>query len=200
MSIVNLTPGLVERKIKIGKKGASRLVARRRNFTRAAETLPSSPPLSAVRDGNFCQITRSWNASGSSPASHPCAHDLRHPPNFSSRYASVLCWQDAGMYRPWKRGAKWRGKNGSCPCTRADKPTYRPNQGRKITGPAVDRRRWRSRRASGSCTTSCNTVVGILSSLAKMIQRIWGRLAGVPLLCAPRKRYNGQGNQQTKVW
>ena len=207
MSIVNLTPGLVERgKIKIGKKGASRQSQGGGTY-QMPQKLDHFIVTTTERgqDGNFLPDHKIMERLGSSPRRIPVRmiyDDI--PLNFSSRYASyagktLACTGNGSEAK--RLDAKGNWTMCQCPCPRQE-PTYQGKDKCKITGTlsavidgaGVVGGVWKLR------TTSYNTVVGILSSLA-MIQRITGgRLAGVPLslVLTPKTVQDPiQGNQQT---
>lgn len=187
--IKNLTPGLVERgKIKIGMKGAPRQ-SKSGNTFQAPQKLDHFIVTTMERgqDGNFIADAEVMNRLGSAPKEIPVMLvyddiDL----NFPTRYAmyngkTLQCTGDGDT-------ARWRNDDGThmmvqCPCHRQD-PAYQGKDKCKITGTLsviIDGAEviggvWKFR------TTSYNSVVGILSSLA-MIKRVSGGvLAGVPMV------------------
>lgn len=186
--IKNLVPGLVERgKIKIGKKGAARQSQGGGTY-QMPQKLDHFTVTTTERgaDGNFLTDVTIMQMIGDKPKEIPVRliyDDIAL--NFPSRYAayagkSLFCTGDGER-------AKQASASGpimvQCPCQRQD-PTYTGKDKCKPTGVlsvVIDGAEvvggvWKFR------TTSYNTVVGILSSLA-MIQRIsGGRLAGIPLV------------------
>ena len=186
--IKNLVPGLVERgKIKIGKKGAARQSQGGGTY-QMPQKLDHFTVTTTERgaDGNFLTDVAIMQMIGDKPKEIPVRliyDDIAL--NFPSRYAaysgkSLFCTGDGER-------AKQASASGpimvQCPCQRQD-PTYTGKDKCKPTGVlsvVIDGAEvvggvWKFR------TTSYNTVVGILSSLA-MIQRIsGGRLAGIPLV------------------
>jgi hypothetical protein len=192
--ILNLSPGLVERgKIKIGEKGAVKTSASGNEF-RAPVKLDHFIVTSMERgqDGNFLQDKEIMQSLGGKPKEIPIQlvyDDINL--NFPSRYACYIgktLWcsgdgQKARRANTNESGVLERGHHlVQCPCPRQD-PGYTGKDKCKINGTLsvvimganVVGGVWKLR------TTSFNSVVGILSSLA-MIKRITGgRLAGIPL-------------------
>ena len=205
--IRNLTSGLVERgKIKIGQKGAPRQ-SRQGNTFQAPQKLDHFLVTTMGRggDGNFERDKDIMAMLGDAPKEIPITliyDDIGL--NFPTRYAmykgkTLQCTGD-GV------DSKWRNDDGTftlcqCPCPR-QAPDYQGKDKCKINGTlsAIIRGAdvvggaWKFR------TTSYNSVVGILSSLA-MIKRITGgALAGIPLTMklSPKSVANPlNGNQQT---
>jgi len=205
--IRNLTSGLVERgKIKIGKKGEARK-SQRGNTFQAPQKLDHFivTTMDRGQDGNFVRDQEIMSMLGSAPKEIPITliyDDIGL--NFPTRYAmykgkTLQCTGD-GV------DSKWRNDDGTfmlcqCPCPRQS-PDYKGSDKCKINGTlsAIIRGAdvvggaWKFR------TTSYNSVVGILSSLA-MIKRITGgALAGIPLIMklSPKSVANPlNGNQQT---
>lgn len=195
MGIRNLSPGLVERgKIKIGQKGQMRTSGRGNQF-QPPQKLDHFLITSMERgeDGNFMRDTDVMQMLGDKPREIPVRLvyddiDL----NFPSRYAAYIgktlwCTGDGQQARRANVDEKGNLVAGhhlvQCPCPRQD-PAYQGRDKCKITGTLsviidgadVVGGVWKYR------TTSYNSVVGILSSLA-MIKRITGgRLAGIPLV------------------
>lgn len=196
MGIKNLTPGLVERgKIKIGQKGAMRTSGQGNQF---------QPPqkldhflittMERGQDGNFLRDEAIHRQLGDKPREIPVVLiyddiDL----NFQTRYAaykgrSLWCSGDGEVARRMiqpgdpRNGKAPEFKEGACPCHRQD-PTYTGPDKCKINGTLSVMIRgaeaiggvWKLR------TTSYNTVVGILSSLALIKRITGGPLAGIPL-------------------
>lgn len=207
--IKNLTPGLVERgKIKIGMKGAPRQ-SRSGNTFQAPQKLDHFIVTTMERgpDNNFLADQAIMQQLGSSPREIPVVLvyddiDL----NFPTRYAmyngkSLQCTGDGVA-------AKWRNQDGThqmvqCPCNRQD-PAYTGKDKCKINGTLsviisgadVIGGVWKFR------TTSYNSVVGILSSLA-MIKRVSGGvLAGIPLVMklSPKAVTDPVGGGQQTVY
>ena len=206
--IKNLTPGLVERgKIKIGKKGAMRTSSQGNQF-QAPEKLDHFTITTTERgqDGNFMTDQKIMQRLGGHPRTIPVRliyDDISL--NFPSRYASyagktLACTGDGEQARRLSPDGK-SATMVQCPCPRQD-PAYQGKDKCKPTGTlsaVIDGADvvggvWKFR------TTSYNSVVGILSSLA-MIQRITGgRLAGIPLnlVLSPKTVANPvDGKQQT---
>lgn len=193
--IKNLCPGLTERgKIKIGRKGQMRTSGGGKQF-QAPEKLDHFLITTMQRgnDGNFlpdepimqriAQQTGQQAAKLTSIPARLLYNDVAL--NFQCRYA---CFNGKTLWCSGDGEAAHRLNNQgtrdvvSCPCGRQD-PNYQGNDRCKINGclsvmiDGVDvvGGVWKLR------TTSYNTVVGILSSLA-LIQRIsGGPLAGLPL-------------------
>lgn len=188
--IKNLTPGLVERgKIKIGMKGAPRQKSGGSGTWQAPQKLDHFVVTTMERgaDNNFLPDAEVMNRLGPSPKEIPVMlvyDDIEL--NFPTRYAmydgkTLKCTGDGET-------ARWRNDDGThmmvqCPCHRQD-PAYQGKDKCKITGTLsviIDGAEviggvWKFR------TTSYNSVVGILSSLA-MIKRVSGGvLAGVPMV------------------
>jgi len=214
LNVVNLMPGLTERgKIKIGEKGRTIMSAKGKQF---------QPPqkldyfkvtcLEKGPDDNYLIDEEVRRLYGDKPRVLPVRLlyddvDL----NFQSRYAcfngkTLWC---AGNGRTAYRltGANGERKEVECPCYRQN-PDYQPPPGVqdkcKINGTlsviidGVERVGgvWKLR------TTSYNSVVGILSSLA-LIQRLTGGpLAGLPLQMTlnPKTVIIPTSGQAMKVW
>jgi hypothetical protein len=186
--IKNLVPGLVERgKIKIGKKGAARQSQGGGTY-QMPQKLDHFTVTTTERgaDGNFLTDVTIMQMIGDKPKEIPVRliyDDIAL--NFPSRYAaysgkSLFCTGDGERAKQQSPGGLVMVQ---CPCPRQE-PTYTGKDKCKptgvlsvvIEGAEVVGGVWKFR------TTSYNTVVGILSSLA-MIQRIsGGRLAGIPLV------------------
>lgn len=208
-SIKNLTPGLVERgKIKIGMKGAARQ-SRSGNTFQAPQKLDHFIVTTMERgqDNNFLPDTLVMGMLGDAPREIPVVLvyddiDL----NFPTRYAmysgkTLQCTGDGET-------ARWRNEDGTyqavqCTCPRQD-PAYQGKDKCKITGTLsvivsgadVIGGVWKFR------TTSYNSVVGILSSLA-MIKRISGGvLAGIPLTMklSPKAVTDPVGGSQQTIY
>lgn len=193
--IRNLSPGLVERgKIKIGEKGAKRQKQGGGEFQLPVK-LDHFVVTTMERglDNNFVQDRDVMAKLGDKPREIPIQlvyDDINL--NFPSRYACYIgktLWcsgdgQQARRANTNEQGVLQPGHHlVQCPCPRQD-PTYTGIDKCKITGTLsavitgadVVGGVWKFR------TTSYNSVVGILSSLA-MIKRITGgRLAGIPLV------------------
>lgn len=193
--IRNLSPGLVERgKIKIGEKGAKRQKSGGGEFQLPVK-LDHFVVTTMERgvDNNFKHDAEVMSKLGSQPREIPIQlvyDDINL--NFPSRYACYIgrtLWcsgdgQQARRANTNERGELLPGHHlVQCTCPRQD-PTYTGADKCKITGTLssvitgadVVGGVWKFR------TTSYNSVVGILSSLA-MIKRITGgRLAGIPLV------------------
>lgn len=204
--IRNLTPGLVERgKIKIGRKGASRTSSGGNNF-QMPEKLDHFliTTMDRTQDNNFEVDERIMGLIGNNKEI-PVMLVYDDPQlNFPTRYAmykgkTLQCTGDGEL-------GKWRNDDGSfmpvqCPCPKQD-PAYTGKDKCKINGTLsviidgadVIGGVWKFR------TTSYNSVVGLLSSMA-MIQRITGGpLAGVPLVLkvSPKSVQDPiRGSQQT---
>lgn len=194
MGIRNLSPGLVERgKIKIGQKGQTRTSGQGNQF-QAPQKLDYFLVTSMERgqDNNFMQDQAVMSMLGSKPREIPIRliyDDINL--NFPSRYACYIgktlwCTGDGQQARRANVDEQNKIAPGHhlvhCTCHRQD-PAYTGRDKCKITGTlsaVIDGADvvggvWKFR------TTSYNSVVGILSSLA-MIKRITGgRLAGIPL-------------------
>lgn len=193
--IRNLSPGLVERgKIKIGEKGAKRTSNGGKEWqppVKLDHFLVTS--MERGLDGNFLHDKDVMAKLGDKPREIPIQlvyDDINL--NFPSRYACYIgktLWcsgdgQQARRANTNEQGVLQPGHHlVQCPCPRQD-PTYTGSDKCKITGTLsavitgadVVGGVWKFR------TTSYNSVVGILSSLA-MIKRITGgRLAGIPLV------------------
>lgn len=195
MGIKNLTPGLVERgKIKIGQKGEMRKSSRGNEF---------QPPqkldhflittMERGQDGNFLRDQQLHRQLGDKPREIPVVLiyddiDL----NFQTRYAAYKgrtlgCTGDGEVARrlavPAKDGKPAEYTEVACPCFRQD-PTYQGPDKCKINGTLSVMIQgaeaiggvWKLR------TTSYNSVVGILSSLALIKRITGGPLAGIPLM------------------
>lgn len=193
--IRNLSPGLVERgKIKIGEKGAKRSKQGGGEFQLPVK-LDHFVVTTMERglDNNFTHDKEVMAKLGDKPREIPIQlvyDDINL--NFPSRYACYIgktLWcsgdgQQARRANTNEQGVLQPGHHlVQCPCPRQD-PTYTGSDKCKITGTLsavitgadVVGGVWKFR------TTSFNSVVGILSSLA-MIKRITGgRLAGIPLV------------------
>lgn len=202
----NLAPGLVERgKIKIGRKGEARKSSRGNTF-QMPEKLDHFLITSMERgqDGNFLVDDKIMSLLENNKEI-PVFLVYDDPNlNFPTRYAmykgkTLQCTGDGEF-------AKWRNDDGSfmpvsCPCPR-QAPSYTGQDKCKINGTlsvVIDGAEvvggvWKFR------TTSYNTVVGILSSLA-MIRRVsGGALAGIPLVLrvTPKSVQDPiKGSQQT---
>ena len=212
MMIKNLCPGLMEMgKIKIGNKGAVRQSASGSNW-QAPQKLDHFLITTNERgkDNNFLLDTGLHKLFGDAPKSIPVRliyDDISL--NFATRYIcyygkTVFCSGDGECAtRLQKDGST---KQIICPCERQD-PKFAGDDGKgkgkcKINGilsVIIDGAQavggvWKFR------TTSYNSVVGILSSLA-LIQRITGgRLAGIPMnmTVSPKTVQDPvAGNQQT---
>lgn len=212
IGIKGLTPGLLERgKIKIGIKGAVRQTRDGNSSYQLPQKLDHFIVTSTVRgaDGNFQHDSDVMQLLGAKPTEIPIRLvyddiDL----NFPARYA---CYQGKTLFctGDGERARRARIKSDKvdgydmvpCTCERQD-PSYEGKDKCKITGTlsvmidgaAAVGGVWKFR------TTSYNSVVGIMSSLA-MISRIsGGRLAGIPLtmkLTAKTVQEPVTGSQQT---
>lgn len=207
--IKNLVPGLVERgKIKIGRKGAAK-TSQQGNSFQLPEKLDHFTVTTTARgqDGNFTTDAEVMRLLGDKPREIPVRlvyDDIAL--NFPSRYVayvgkSLFCTGDGEMARQAQRDGGHAIVQ--CPCPRQS-PTYTGKDKCKptgvlsvvIEGADVVGGVWKFR------TTSYNTVVGILSSLA-MIQRVsGGRLAGIPLVMklSPKSVQDPINNQQQIVY
>lgn len=193
--IKNLTAGLVERgKIKIGNKGAMRSSAGG-NKWQAPQKLDHFLITTTARgdDNNFLRDEQLHGLLGDKPTEIPVVLvyddiDL----NFQTRYASyngrrLWCSGDGEVARRMVSDDKKTGaatyQEGSCPCIRQS-PTYTEKDKCKINGTLSVMIRgaeaiggvWKFR------TTSYNSVVGIMSSLALIKRITGGPLAGIPLV------------------
>lgn len=212
MMIKNLCPGLVELgKIKIGNKGAVRK-SQGGNDWQAPQKLDHFLITTNERgaDNNFILDESLHKIFGDAPKSIRVMliyDDISL--NFATRYIcyygkTVFCSGDGECAQRLQKDGSH--KEIACPCERQD-PKYAGEDGKgkgkcKINGilsVVIDGAQtvggvWKFR------TTSYNSVVGILSSLA-MIQRITGgRLAGIPMVMtvSPKTVANPlDGKQQT---
>lgn len=213
MMIKNICPGLAELgKIKIGNKGAMRQ-SQSGGTWQAPQKLDHFliTTMERGQDNNFVRDEQLHRLFGESPKSIPVRliyDDISL--NFSTRYIcyygkTVFCSGDGECAMRLQQDRKTY-KQVSCPCERQD-PKFAGDDGKgkgkcKINGilsVIIDGAQsvggvWKFR------TTSYNSVVGILSSLA-LIQRITGgRLAGIPLnmTVTPKTVQDPiQGSQQT---
>jgi len=213
MMIKNLCPGLMEMgKIKIGNKGAVRKSASGADW-QAPQKLDHFliTTMQRGQDNNFLRDENIHRRFGDKPTSIPVRliyDDIAL--NFSTRYIcyygkTVFCSGDGETAQRLQPDRKTYQQI-ACPCERQD-PRFAGDDGKgkgkcKINGilsVIIDGADavggvWKFR------TTSYNSVVGILSSLA-LIQRITGgRLAGIPLnmTVTPKTVQDPiQGNQQT---
>lgn len=207
--IKNLTPGLVERgKIKIGMKGAPRQ-SRNGNTFQAPQKLDHFVVTTMERgpDNNYLQDQAIMQRLGASPREIPVVLvyddiDLNFPTRYAMYAGKTLQCTGDGV------AAKWRNDDGTsqmvqCPC-HCQEPTYTGKDKCKINGTLsviiegadVIGGVWKFR------TTSYNSVVGILSSLA-MIKRVSGGvLAGVPLVMklSPKAVTDPVGGGQQTVY
>lgn len=195
MGIKNLAPGLVERgKIKIGNKGQMRKSSQGNEFQAPQKidhflitTMERGP------DNNFLRDEKLHALLGDRPREIPVVLiyddiDL----NFQTRYSAyngrtLWCSGDGEtarrMYKPSENGQPAEFREGSCPCIRQS-PTYTGRDKCKINGTLSVMIQgaeaiggvWKLR------TTSYNSVVGILSSLALIKRITGGPLAGIPLM------------------
>lgn len=199
MMIKNLCPGLMEMgKIKIGNKGAMRQSSGGASF-QAPQKLDHFIITTNERgqDNNFVLDSTLHGMFGESPKSIPVRliyDDISL--NFATRYIcyygkTVFCSGD-GEEAQRLQSDKKTYKARPCPCERQD-PTFagdvvngqvKAGQGKcKINGilsVVIDGAQsvggvWKFR------TTSYNSVVGILSSLALISRITGGRLAGIPM-------------------
>lgn len=212
MMIKNLCPGLMEMgKIKIGNKGAVRESASG-NKWQAPQKLDHFLITTMQRgaDNNFLLDSELHKLWGDAPKAIPVRliyDDIGL--NFATRYIcyygkTVFCSGDGEEAQRLQKDNTHKAV--SCPCERQD-PKFTGDDGKgkgkcKINGilsVIIDGAQsvggvWKFR------TTSYNSVVGILSSLA-LIQRITGgRLAGIPLnmTVTPKTVQDPiAGNQQT---
>lgn len=195
LGIKNLMPGLVERgKIKIGNKGQVRRSSQGKEF-QAPQKLDHFLVTTMVRgdDNNFLRDEAIHKQLGDKPTTIPVRLlyddiDL----NFQTRYAcyngrTLWCSGDGEVARRVRPGSGQNGKpleydQVSCTCERQS-PTFQGKGKCKITGNlsvmidgvGVVGGVWKFR------TTSYNSVVGILSSLALIKRITGGPLAGIPL-------------------
>lgn len=210
--IKNLAPGLVERgKIKIGNKGAKRTSSQGNNF-QMPQKLDHFLITTTERgnDNNFLRDAQLHKLLGDTPKEIPIVliyDDIEL--NFQTRYAAYngrTLWC-SGDGETAQRAKKAQGSDEinyepvACPCPR-QAPTYQGRDKCKINGTLSVMIRgaeaiggvWKFR------TTSYNSVVGIMSSLA-LIQRITGGpLAGIPLVMTINPKSVAdpiKGNQQT---
>lgn len=193
MGIKNLSPGLVERgKIKIGMKGAER----QKQGGGGSYQMPQKLDHFLVtttergRDNNFMRDERLHVSLGETPREIPVILiyddiDL----NFQTRYAAyagktLWCSGDGETAsRAQKKDDKVEYHPVECPCPRQS-PTYEGRDKCKINGTLSVMIQgaeaiggvWKFR------TTSYNSVVGILSSLALIKRITGGPLAGIPLM------------------
>lgn len=204
--IRNLTPGLVERgKIKIGRKGASRTSTKGNSF-QMPEKLDHFlvTTMDRTQDNNF-EIDDRIMKMLANNKEIPVVLVYDDPQlNFPTRYAmyngkTLQCTGDGQL-------GKWRNEDGSfvpvqCPCPKQD-PTYTGKDKCKINGTLsviIDGAEviggvWKFR------TTSYNSVVGLLSSMAMITRITGGPLAGVPLVLkvSPKSVQDPvRGSQQT---
>lgn len=196
MGIKNLMPGLVERgKIKIGNKGAMRKSNQGNDF-QAPQKLDHFLITSMARgqDNNFLRDDKIHAVLGDKPTEIPVVllyDDIEL--NFQTRYAcyngkNLHCSGDGETARYIKTPANPQTNapaeyaERDCTCYRQD-PTYQGKDKCKINGnlsvmiSGVDvvGGVWKFR------TTSYNSVVGLLSSLALIKRITGGPLAGIPL-------------------
>lgn len=203
--VVNLNPQLVERgKIKIGMKGAARQSKSGGSYQMPVK-LDHFLVTTSERgeDGNFTRDSEIMGMLGENPREIPVTliyDDIAL--NFPTRYAmyegrQLKCTGDGQQ-------ARWNDRDGArmvqCPCPRQN-PDYAGKDKCKIngtlsviiTGADVIGGAWKLR------TTSYNSVVGLLSSMA-MIKRVSGGvLAGIPLVLkvSPKAATSPDGKQQT---
>lgn len=212
MMIKNLCPGLMEMgKIKIGNKGAVRQSSSGGTW-QAPQKLDHFliTTMERGKDNNFLLDEQLHRRFGEAPKEIPVRliyDDIAL--DFATRYIcyygkTVYCSGDGECAQRLKKDGSY--ETVSCPCHRQD-PKFAGDDGKgkgkcKINGilsTIIDGADsvggvWKFR------TTSYNSVVGIMSSLA-LIQRITGgRLAGIPLLMTvtPKTVQDPiHGNQQT---
>lgn len=191
--IKNLAPGLVERgKIKIGAKGA----VRQKQGGGGTYQMPTKldhfliTTMERGQDNNFLRDEQLHGLLGDKPREIPVVLiyddiDL----NFQTRYAAyagrtLWCSGDGEVARrAQKNGDAVEYTEVQCPCHRQD-PTYTGRDKCKINGTLSVMIRgaeaiggvWKFR------TTSYNSVVGIMSSLALIKRITGGPLAGIPLM------------------
>lgn len=192
MQIKNLVPGLMEMgKIKIGRKGAAR---QGQNGTwQLPEKLDHFivTTMEKGKDNNFIPDSDIHAKIGQAPKSIPVRllYDdpcLNFPTRYSCYYGKTLYCSGDGeeATRLQKDGTRIPV---ACPCPRQD-PTFAGDDGKGkgkckingvlsviIEGAEVVGGVWKFR------TTSYNSVVGILSSMALVRRITGGRLAGIPL-------------------
>jgi len=196
MGIKNLMPGLVERgKIKIGNKGAMR-TSQQGNSFQAPQKLDHFLITSMAKgaDNNFLRDDKIHEVLGDKPTEIPVVllyDDIEL--NFQTRYAcyngkNLYCSGDGETARYIHTPANKQTNQPAvyaereCTCYRQD-PTYQGKDKCKINGnlsvmiAGVDvvGGVWKFR------TTSFNSVVGLLSSLALIKRITGGPLAGIPL-------------------
>ena len=223
MMIKNLCPGLMEMgKIKIGKKGAVRKSGSGTDW-QPPQKLDHFLITTMQRgeDGNYLIDQDLHKKFGEKPTSIPVRliyDDIAL--NFATRYIcyygkTVFCSGDGEVAQRLGRDKKTYSLR-QCPCGRSD-PKYTGDNGENgpdnlggnnskgkckingilsaiIDGAEVVGGVWKFR------TTSYNSVVGILSSLALISRITGGRLAGIPLnmTVTPKTVQDPiQGNQQT---
>lgn len=211
MQIKNLVPGLMEMgKIKIGRKGASRQGAR--GTWQMPEKLDHFiiTTMEKGKDNNFIPDAAIHGRLGQAPKEIPVLllYDdpaLNFPTRYSCYYGKTLFCSGDG------ETAERLAKDGTrhevpCPCPR-QAPTFTGDDGNgkgkckingvlsvMIQGAEVVGGVWKFR------TTSYNSVVGILSSMALIRRITGGRLAGIPLVLTVTPKTVADpiaGNQQT---
>lgn len=210
LGIKNLMPGLVERgKIKIGNKGQMRTSAQGNQF-QAPQKLDHFLITSMARgqDNNFLRDDAVHTKFGDKPTQIPVRLlyddiDL----NFQTRYAcyngrTLFCSGDGEVARQMVPNSNpVQYQEVPCTCERQS-PTYAGRGKCKINGTLsvmidgvdVVGGVWKFR------TTSYNSVVGILSSLALIKRITGGPIAGIPLMmCLTPKSVTDPvgGGQQT---
>jgi len=189
LSVQNLTPGLVERgKIKIGQKGRF-VQSRSGKKFQLPEKLDHFIVTGMLRNSetnNFERDEQLHKSIGETPTEIPIRllyNDIEL--NFQTRYScyrgtTLLCYGDGVKAFPLRQEKRVQT---TCPCGHQD-PKYTGPDKCKINGTLsciIDGAEivggvWKLR------TTSYNSVIGILSSLA-LIKRIsGGQLAGLPLM------------------
>ena len=188
MQIKNLCPGLMEiGKIKIGRKGQMKKSSGGNNF-QMPQKLDHFLITTMERggDNNFLLDENVHGMLGESPKEIPVRLLYDDPElNFPTRYVcyngkTMCCSGDGETASRLTQGGDY--KEVQCPCERQE-PTYAGANKCKINGVLsvmIDGAGcvggvWKFR------TTSYNSVVGILSSLALIRRITGGRLAGIPL-------------------
>jgi hypothetical protein len=207
--IKGLTPGLTERgKIKIGEKGKT-VTSRGGKEFQPPQKLDHFRVVSLMRgpDGNFLRDEEVHRLYGDRPRVLPVRllyDDIEL--NFQCRYT---CFQGRTMwcYGDGETALRLNAKNErdtvACPCGRQD-PAYQGQDRCKINSclsviiDGVERVGgvWKLR------TTSYNTTVGILSSLALIKRLTGGVLAGLPLQLTlnPKTVISPVNGQAMQVW
>jgi hypothetical protein len=192
MQIKNLVPGLMEMgKIKIGRKGDAR---QGKNGTwQMPQKLDHFIVTTMERgqDNNFVPDAEIHAALGPTPREIPIRLLYDDPAlNFPTRYScyygkTLFCSGDGETAQRLRKDGSREAVQ--CPCNRQD-PTFAGDDGKgkgkckingvlsvMIEGAEVVGGVWKFR------TTSYNSVVGILSSMALIRRITGGRLAGIPL-------------------